>query len=88
MATVVSHGAVFRATDKGTGPRRQIFMNYGRLQYEEYDPKQFPSHKNFEIYHNELNGKDYIKDCISWMIKKVGVACLVYHSYQRLWVKY
>ncbi|KAF7590293.1 hypothetical protein BBP40_003030 [Aspergillus hancockii] len=69
MATVVSHGVVFRALNKTDGPRRCIRSNFAFLQIEEYN-KKWRGHTAGHAFQNPLNNKAYINNVLDWVIKK------------------
>ncbi|KAJ5741976.1 hypothetical protein N7533_011385 [Penicillium manginii] len=70
LSQMVSKGAILRAVNKKNGPRRQMYSSYGFLQSEEYNPEDM-SHKYYDsVIHNDANGISYVRNCISWLIKK------------------
>jgi predicted transcriptional regulator with HTH domain len=71
MSMMVSQGAIIRAMNKSSAPRRLIYLNYGILRHEEYKGES-QSHEHPEaIRNNYANRTSYIPNSISWMIKKV-----------------
>lgn len=71
MGTVVSHGAVLSALNKEDSPMRILDVNFGFLVYEEYNPHYVP-HREVIPFHSPEDGKQYVKNCIQWKIRKVS----------------
>jgi hypothetical protein len=72
MDNLVSRGGLLRALNKDHGPRRKLRLNLGVCVTEEYNPL-FGGHRAAESFHHPLNGRDYVKECIEWAIRKVRV---------------
>ena len=70
MSTAVAHGAVFRAMNKDGGPERQLLSSYGFLIKEEYDPDE-RGHQGAFVRLSDLDGRQYVDNCLRWLIKKV-----------------
>ncbi|KAL3454207.1 hypothetical protein BJX65DRAFT_262995 [Aspergillus insuetus] len=69
MDNAVSRGGLLRALNKDDGPRRKLRLNLGVCVTEEYNPK-FEGHCAAESFHHPLNGREYVKECIEWAIRK------------------
>jgi len=66
----VASGAVLRALDKRNGPARILRSSYGILCREIYDD-DFPGHVEANNLALDLDGEEYVKDSMVWLIKKV-----------------
>ncbi|KAL2824575.1 hypothetical protein BJY01DRAFT_256441 [Aspergillus pseudoustus] len=69
MDTAVSRGGVLRALNKDDGPHRKLRLNLGVCVTEQFNPK-FEGHVAGPSFHHPLNGKEYVKECIEWAIRK------------------
>ncbi|EED23536.1 adenosine deaminase [Talaromyces stipitatus ATCC 10500] len=70
-ATIVSHGAVFRALNKEAGPQRKIMASWGVLQDESYIPGRYKAHDLSEyITTGTLDSEPYATNVIQWLIKR------------------
>ncbi|CZR68305.1 uncharacterized protein PAC_18204 [Phialocephala subalpina] len=65
----VSAGAVLRALDKASGPKRVIQSSYGFLRREPYAPCNFKGHSYAHPY-QDLDNDDWYVDVINYFLNK------------------
>ncbi|OCK74689.1 hypothetical protein K432DRAFT_363277 [Lepidopterella palustris CBS 459.81] len=65
----VASGAVLRALNKRSGPERIMRSSYGILCKEIYD-EDLPGHKEAKRLELDIDGEEYVKDSMVWLIKK------------------
>jgi hypothetical protein len=70
MDNAVSRGGLLRALNKDDGPRGKLRLNLGVCVTEEYNSR-FEGHRAADSFHHLLNGREYVKECIEWAIRKV-----------------
>lgn len=68
---MVSQGALIRAVNKSSAPRRLIYLNYGILRHEECTERSLSHCPSENVGNNYANRKHYVWNSIDWMIKKV-----------------
>ncbi|OCL14979.1 hypothetical protein AOQ84DRAFT_307992 [Glonium stellatum] len=68
--TAVASGAILRALNKEDGPARFIRSSYGFLRTEPYEPEVTPAHVGVKPSYDHLDGNQYIRDTIDWVVKK------------------
>jgi hypothetical protein len=66
----VARGAIIRAWDKEDGPLRISQLSFGFEITEEYDPDN-EAHKGIRPTADKWDGRYYVKNTITWVIKKV-----------------
>ena len=69
----VASGAVLRALNKRGGPERIMRSSYGILCREVYD-EDFPGHKEATNVELDIDGEEYVKNSMVWLIKKVCIS--------------
>jgi hypothetical protein len=69
----VASGAVLRALNKRGGPERILRSSYGIFCREIYD-EDLPGHKETAKLELDIDGEEYVKDSMVWLIKKVGIS--------------
>jgi len=69
----IAHGAVLRAMNKSKGPARKILSSYGFLQTLPKDIESYPTLKRVKATRDPVDGFDYVKNTINWLIKKVHI---------------
>jgi hypothetical protein len=70
-STVVARGAVLRALNKDSGPRRITDCSYGFLRTEPWEPDQIPAHSKVKCHIDKADGEKYVDNTIDWLIVKV-----------------
>jgi hypothetical protein len=65
-------GAVLRALEKEDGPARITQSSYGFLRTEPHEPEVLAAHKEVRPTIDKLDGKDYVRNTIDWLVKKVS----------------
>jgi len=68
----VASGAVLRALNKKCGPERIIRSSYGIVCKEIYDDS-LPGHIAAAKSELDIDGEEYIKNSIVWLITKVSI---------------
>lgn len=69
----VASGAVLRALNKRGGPERIMRSSYGILCREVYD-EDLPGHKEATNVELDIDGEEYVKSSMVWLIKKVCIS--------------
>ena len=86
--TAIAHGAVLRAMNKSKGPARKILSSYGFLQTLPKDLETYPALMRIKATRDPVDGYDYVKNTINWLIKKVrvliGVSSIDTHNTHRV----
>lgn len=70
--TSISSGALLRFLNQAYGPAEIMRTSYGFTQQEVYDTKN-EAHQDDMVtpFHDETDGKDYVKDCLRYVALKV-----------------
>ncbi|KAK8073199.1 hypothetical protein PG994_004098 [Apiospora phragmitis] len=76
--TAVASGAVLRAFNKESGPKRLARSSYGILRTEPFG--ECEEHDGLHPYYNPYDGQPYIKDTVDWILKLVR-ANSPFHDY-------
>ena len=69
--SAVAQGAVLRALRKEHGPARFAISSYGFLCTEEHRPDLYPQHEKVRPTFDKIDGYEWVRNTISWVIQKV-----------------